>query len=239
MPVRPQDVSLAVLVFCAPSVADAQVSTWSSRASFESAFSPLTIETFTSEYHFLLGSTLNSFTSVVPTLLGSPINPGDIQPGVTYSVSVGPLAIDGGPGFGFLDGLTSFGTAGPLTTTFAGTVAAFGFDTYGLMGAFSVRVNYGPGLWQLFNYDAPAYNTPTFFGFSRPGSDITSAEILGNSNPFTFDIDNFTFGPVTAAADSVVPEPTTITLLATGLAGMAGARRRRRTGMATDLRGRP
>src|SRR5471032_2744171 len=75
------------------SVARAQVTSTTSTSIFGAAVGPVTVETFGSCCHFPIPSPINSFT---PGL--------GLQPGVTYSVTGGPLLIDGGGGFvgGFL-----------------------------------------------------------------------------------------------------------------------------------------
>lgn len=67
------------------------------------------------------------------------------------------------------------------------------------------------------NLDGLSYFNSAFFG-----SNFQAASELLAENDFSLGISG-------RAADSTVPEPATMTLLATGLAGLAGARRRKRT----------
>jgi hypothetical protein len=82
-------------------------------------------------------------------------------------------------------------------------------------------------LSELFDYAAPADGNLYFYGFSRPGSDITGA-VIGNTDGgyFNFMVDDFSFGSVTN--ESATPEPATVTLMATGLVGLVGTGFRRK-----------
>ena len=230
------NVAILMVVVLAAAVGEAKadaITTYSDRTAFDSAVgSPLTVETFTSSYHYPISTgVLNSSTNLI-VANGSPILPGDIQPGVTYSTAIGQsffFNIDEGGGFdgGFLDG---FNQTFPnvLTTTFDAPVTAFGFDTDELMGSsFSIAIQFLNGPNYTNSFTVPASEGLSFYGFQSSAQDITSAQILGVGGAnFSFALDNFTFSQPAVAT----PEPASLTLLASGFfaAGGFGLYRRRR-----------
>lgn len=208
--------------------AQAQITTWSDRTAFVNAVGSVTTENFLAHDAFPLGSTLNS-TSSYNVGEYNQVLPGDIKAGVTYSVSSGPLLIDGGGGFegGFLDGLGSYGTVGPLTATFDGAVKGFGFLTNNLMGSrFDVIIAFRNGATSS-QLGINNENGLQFFGFSSANQDIASVTIGGNDQTFNFAIDDFTFS-ADAMPSTSVPEPSTFALMAAGGLVMAGVARRRK-----------
>ncbi len=221
-----QCVGVAVVAIAASaSIAEAQLTTYTNQAIFLAALGPVTVEDFGPCCAFPLGSTLNSQSSYP----GQGISPGYIKPGVTYSVAGGPLLIDGGGGFtgGFLDGLPSYGTQGPLMVTFNGTVSGFGFLYNYLSGTNTITVNTTAG---SHTFTAASNNyLPDFIGWTSTSANITDAVIAGNDPTFNFAIDDFTFDAVQPS--STVPEPASVALLATSLLGVAGFARRRRRSM--------
>ncbi len=91
------------------------------------------------------------------------------------------------------------------------------------------NANNGPGSFQiyvngaLFNTVATSFGSFSFVGFSDPmGIMSVAIRALAGGEPV---LDNFSFGP---AAPTATPEPATMLLLGTGLAGLAAAARRRR-----------
>lgn len=209
--------------------AQAQITTWSDRTAFVNAVGSVTTENFLDNAAFPLGSTLNS-TSSYNVGSWNQVLPGDIKPGVTYSVSNGPLLIDGGGGFegGFLDGIGSYGTVGPLTATFDGAVQGFGFLTNYLMGSsFDVVIAFRNGATSN-QLGINNENGLQFFGFTSENQDIASVTINGNrSQGFNFALDDFTFS-ANAMPSTSVPEPSTFALMAAGGLVMAGVARRRK-----------
>lgn len=168
--------------------------------------------------------------------------------GVTFQY-VGPTAGSPDPGVGVVNG-AAFGTldnalgvntpnlaAGTQTlliTLPTGTTSV-GFDFKGSnstqVGALSpasytVVVNYTDGTnsgpLAIAN---PSFNTFGFFGFADTERVIQSISIATNSGGAPL-LDNVTFGP--AAAVEPVPEPATMVLFGTGLAGLASLARKRR-----------
>ena len=118
---------------------------------------------------------------------------------------------------------------GPISVLFSRDVGAVGLDGgfFDAIGGTSIRA---------FRRDGTTIGTVTnaalgieFFGLaSTSGEDIAGISffITGNE-PAGFAIDNLTFG--SRRVVNVVPEPSTYALMATGLVGMAGVARRRRT----------
>ena len=127
-------VSVAPTPFAGDLAYGATITSYSSRASFDAAVGPTTLENFTDQAHFpILSGVLNQFTREAG------LSPGDIEAGVTYSTPIGTgnfFNIDLGGGFtgGFLDSVTSEGGDRPLNIAFDSPVAAFGFDTNQSMG---------------------------------------------------------------------------------------------------------
>jgi hypothetical protein len=206
------------------------ITDFTDRPTFNAAVGlPLTIETFTDDDHFPISTgVLNSATSLVVSN-GTPINPGDIQPGVTYSTPIGTgffFNIDSGGNFigGFLDGLVSNNSRLTLTTAFDNPVVGFGFDTNSLMGTqFDLTIHFTAG--PDFNQTLPVSGAG-FFGFVSSATDIQSAQITGNDGTFSFALDNFTFPTPNSIG---APEPSSLVLLALGGVGVgvAGYSRRR------------
>jgi hypothetical protein len=213
----------------------AVVTAYSNRSVFNAdAGGPVTIEDFTDSFHYpITTGVLNSTTNLVVSA-GTPINPGDIKPGVTYSVATAGRTglffnIDAGVFFGgFLDGLTN-GPNAALTATFDGPVKAFGFDTNQFMGhgfALDIAFNSGPDFLQ--GYAVAPSNASQFFGFISDIQDITSVRVTGSNVTFDFAVDNFTFTqPLVSTA---APEPTVLAFAIVAgpvwLAGQWIARRR-------------
>ncbi len=203
----------------------ASVTTYDNRAAFEGAIGvPLSVEDFTSSYHYpITTGTLNSFTSLV-VKYGAPITPGTILPGVTYSTQPGTggffnIDLSGWYVGGFLDGENNATLDRALTVTFDSAARGFGFDANSHMGNFNVTIHLSDGPDFSVNYPVVPSSDPAFFGFISGSSDITSLTVHGDNNFFAFALDNFTF--------PTVPEPSIVALAGLGAATLLIARRRR------------
>jgi hypothetical protein len=145
------------------------ITTFSDRATFDSAVGSTTLEDFTDTDHFPIpNGTLSSTTS-----FGS-LAAGDIKPGATYTTPVGTgfyFNIDSGGGFagGFLDGF-DFGRV--LTITYNPLISALGFDTNSLMPNFNITINFSSAPSYTANFTG--ITASTFFGFQSDAADIQS-----------------------------------------------------------------
>lgn len=168
--------------------------------------------------------------------------------GVTFQY-VGPVAGSPDPGVGVVNGAAfgtvdnalgvntpnlDIGTQTLLITLPTGTTSV-GFDFKGSNSTqvgtlspatYTVVVNYTDGTnsgpLAIAN---PSFTTFGFFGFLTTDKIIESISIATNSGGAPL-LDNVTFGP--AAAVEPVPEPATMVLFGTGIAGVASLARRRR-----------
>lgn len=141
---------------------------------------------------------------------------------------------DDGPGFqtDFAAGtrlLLSQGGANNVTTIdFAGGVTELGFDLqdFPVVGNFTVEVFNGATSLGTFSVaDIAGDGVPGFFGVGADGGDvITRLVITGFTSNYAIGPLSYVNGP---AAPAEVPEPATLLLLSTGLAGAFGASRRR------------
>ncbi len=121
------------------------------------------------------------------------------------------------------------------TISFATGVTQLGLDlqSFPLVGDFTVEVFNGATSLGTFNLtDVSGDGLPAFFGVSATDGDvITSLRITGLTSGTGFTT-AFALGPVSyvngPAAPAEVPEPATLLLLSTGLAGATAAARRRR-----------
>jgi hypothetical protein len=203
--ILPAAILLAAIV---PAVSHADVITsYTDRTAFDAAASgPLTVEDFTSSFHFPISTgILNSETNLYDFEFGaSPIVFGTIEPGATYSTPIGVgnffnIDIGGGHVGGFLD---SLGGGHPLTIDFtevdpavARPVSAFGFDLGSIGGGTlftTVTISFVSGPDQAFAvpYD---FASVAFFGFMSDASDITSVSVFNDATFLPFDLDNFTY----------------------------------------------
>ena len=167
------------------------------RTAFDAAVGSTTLEDFTGGPKGVISTGILNSNTNLPA-----INPGDIQPGVTYSMPIGTGAffnIDAGLGFfgGLLDGLQD-PEFDPVTITFDNPVAAFGFDTNRNMGqSFDITIQFTSGPDFVGNFPVAQNFFLEFFGFQSGQLDIKTVIIQGdgtNSPAFDFAFDNFAFG---------------------------------------------
>ena len=213
MKTKTQMLRLAIVAFFIARTipSHASVITYNNRATFNEAIrAPVSVEDFTSSYHFpITTGILNSLTSLV-VANGGPITPGAILPGVTYSTQPGTghfFNIDAGAWYvgGFLDSYDPGTPDRALTVTFDRPVRGFGFDANSQMGNFNVTVHLSDGPDFSVNYPVVPSLDPAFFGFISGRSDITSVTIHGDDYFCPFALDNFTFP--TAPGPSIVAGP--------------------------------
>jgi len=176
------------------------LNTFDDRTAFDAAVGSTTLEDFTDTFHFPISTgILNSATNLVVTF-GSPILPGDIQPGVTYSMPIGTgqfFNIDAFGGFvgGFLDGLKN-PEFDPVTIAFDNPVGAFGFDMNQLMGnSFDITIQFTSGPDFVGNFPVTQSLSLEFVGFQSEQIDIETVIIQGDgTGGFDYAFDNFAFG---------------------------------------------
>jgi len=122
-----------------------------------------------------------------------------------------------------------------LLITPSSAMRAIGFDFKGSNGtqvpgasaaAYRITVMLVNGDTHTIEVTNPSFNNFSFIGFSSPDMDIASVAVatLSGGQPL---LDNVSF----SAAAEPVPEPATMVLLGTGLAGIASFARKRRRGI--------
>lgn len=135
---------------------------------------------------------------------------------------------------------------------FAGTIPFNGTDpvtqfsiTFNPFGTFDGLIGFGDGLndepWNT-RFGTSPFGVTDFWTVSGAGNSVTftaqGSSTLSNGqfffvnveflNGLPLNLDDVSFTANWGPAEEVVPEPATMTLLATGLAGMAAARRRKK-----------
>ena len=152
--------------------------------------------------------------------------PGDILPGISFVASTTDLALTGD---GFLGiptkaiGPNSFGDT--FDILFTTPVLAAGMDVLTPLNASVVTASvFGEGNVLLGSTMINASATPTFFGVSNMAA-ITRINLDAEANGGEI-IDNIAFGSP-GNGQAPIPEPSTIVLLGSGLAGLIGYRMRK------------
>jgi len=173
------------------------LNTFDDRTAFDAAVGSTTLEDFTNTFHFPISTGILNSATNLPAIN---LFPGDIQPGVTYSMPIGTgnfFNIDLGGAFvgGFLDGILA-PEFEPVTITFDNPVAAFGFDTNQLMGlSFDITIQFTSGPDFVGNFPVTQSPSLEFFGFQSEQSDIETVIIQSDgTTAFDFAFDNFAFG---------------------------------------------
>lgn len=168
------------------------------------------------------------------SILSSPFVMSAAGNSLTFSNSGQFERRDDGPEFqtDFAEGtrlLLSQGTTNNVTTIdFAAGVTQLGFDLqdFPVVGNFQIEVFNGDTSLGTFSVlDIAGDGLPAFFGVSTSGGDVITRVVITG---FTA---NYAIGPVSfvnASAPAEVPEPATLLLLGTGVAGAFAAARRRR-----------
>ncbi len=153
-----------------------------------------------------------------------PTPPGLTLLGVNFSGVMGNLIVAGPNVYLPTSTLASNGTT-DIIITFPGGITAVGMD-FNLAGGFEPRIiNFTTSTSETFSMISRGTLpfTVQFFGVTS-SAPITSIRITSNNPTSTLVLDNVSFG------QSAIPEPTTILLLSSGLAGVAMKVRRKRKG---------
>ncbi len=215
------------LAFCLTTggAARADIVVFNTRADFNAAAPGLPVETF--ESGLVAAGAVTLCPSPLSSASGSPcFTPGGLLPGVVFSASPGLALLGAG-----VAGNTSR-VLGPnsffdsLDLTFADTFAV-GFDVFSgpAAGVLVVRV-FDPANNLLGSFQGFIPVTGEFFGVLSTTVRIGRINIASQSGVVGQLVDNVAFGA--AAQTALIPEPATMILLGTGLAGVAAKVRRRR-----------
>lgn len=119
--------------------------------------------------------------------------------------------------------------SGPITIDFAEGVTEAGFLAFpnftGPPGfSFTLTAFNGATLLGTFSVDTFGTSGGVFLGVRATGGDVITRLVINHTIP------DFAIGPVTFGTAQPVPEPATLLLLSTGLAGVGAMARKRRKG---------
>ena len=180
------------------SIAQAAITTYTSRAAFESALNSVTVDNLdgvTASFHY--GDSRPGYVISTPQMYGC-IN----QSGCGDNASSG------------FDSAYLWNYLGQDTFTFNLPTNGFGFD-------YANPKFYDLGSKIIID----GYTSPTASGFFGVISDVAVTSFTTDQTGAFIIFDNVTYGP-TAPAISSVPEPTSIALMGLGLLGFASSRRK-------------
>jgi hypothetical protein len=211
--------TVAAALTIAPA-ANAQFSTFASRAAFQGLLGPSITDDYSSPGYLFLQS-----DAVMSSVFGETVYQATAFTNIdiVQDQSGDPFYCAGCNG----SFLLSFG--GTSVATSGVGVFGVGFDfTNGVRGAlplYTAFVTFGDG--STTNIALPVENTNAFFGIAS--DELISSIAFGLPDGGTttagyFTLDNLTIG----SAATVTPEPATMTLMATGLVGVIGAGLKRR-----------
>lgn len=209
--------------------AHADVLTFTTRAAFNAAAPGLPVETF--ESGLVSAGGVTTCTGSVSSTTGSGCFPtGGLLPGVVYSASPGPSLVVLGANFPGVGNTSRVLGPNTFTDTFNLTFTnanAVGFDVFAGTAAGNVVITvFDPSNFLIGTFTVAAPIGGTFFGVVNTMGLIGRINIASLASTPGELIDNLAFG--TAGTTAPIPEPATMLLLSTGLAGFAAKVRRRR-----------
>ena len=214
-----------LFILAAAGAAQGSTITFAARGAFDAAAPGLALETF--ETGLVSPGSVTVCTGPLSSAAGSPCFPaGALLPGVSYSAVPGPGMVVLGAGFlgvgntSKVVGPDAFAATFDLTFTSAGAV---GFDVFPGTTAGTVQISlFDPSNAPLGLFSLAVPVGPTFFGV------ISTGDLIGRINIASLGatrgelIDNLAYG---VAPSTLVPEPTSLLLLGSGVLGVLGRRR--------------